>query len=223
MAKKKRFHFEECTRFPHFFQPRYHDLQKGFRYRGNWYPDFFCNASPLTLELGCGKAEYSVYLATRYPQRNSLAIDIKGARMWKGARQSLDAGLNNIAFVRTHSQNLTDICAAGEVEEIWIPFPEPHPNKPAERKRLTSPRLLDTYAKVLRPGHTIHLKTDNPAFFEYTREVIDKYNHQILYSTCDLYASGFSGDVREVVTFYEEQWLKEGASIHYLQFRLNGF
>lgn len=199
------------------------ELAAGFPLKGKWYPGFFANPSPLTLELGCGKAEYSVFLAQKYPYRNFLAFDQKGARMWKGARLSYDAGLTNIAFIRTLSQNLRMVCAKGEVEEIWIPFPEPHPNKPAERKRLTSPRLLDVYADVLKPGHIIHLKTDNPLFFDYTLDVIENYRHQLLYATRDVYGTGFSGDVVEVKTYYEEIWLKQGAKIHYIQFRLNGF
>jgi len=223
LAKKKLVHFEECGQFPHFFQPKYLELAAGFPFKGKWYPGFFPNPSPLTLELGCGKAEYSVFLAAKYPYRNFLAFDQKGARMWKGARLSYDIGLNNIAFIRTLSQNLRMVCGHEEVEEIWIPFPEPHPSKAGERKRLTSPRLLNVYADVLKPGHVIHLKTDNPSFFDYTLDVISVHNHRLLFASQDIYAAGYEGDAVEVKTFYEEIWLKQGAKIHYIQFRLNGF
>ncbi|MGC8865421.1 MAG: tRNA (guanosine(46)-N7)-methyltransferase TrmB [Bacteroidales bacterium] len=222
MGKKKRIHWAECQHFPHFFEPKYHELLQGFPLKGKWYPDFFGNDSPVTLEVGCGKAEYTVHQARKFPNRNFAGVDIKGARMWKGASIAMQEGLKNTAFIRTHIQNLPMVFAPGEIEEIWIPFPDPQPSKPAERKRLTSPQLIDIYRKILRPEHLIHLKTDNPAFYEYTLEIIARENHHLIFATNDLYASGFQGIVTEVTTFYEAQWLAQGAKIHYVQFRING-
>lgn len=220
MAKKKRIFWAESKNFPHFFQPRYNELITGFPLKGRWYPEFFTQPSPITIEVGCGKAEYTVFNAMKYPFKNHVAIDVKGARMFIGARQCLQLGLKNVAFVRTQVQNIDLIFAPGEVDQIFIPFPDPLPNKPSERQRLTSSRLLETYAKILRPQHVIHLKTDNLSFFEYTLNVISTQGHKLLYFTYDLYASEDHSDIKEVQTFYEKQWLTQGAKILYLQFQL---
>lgn len=220
VAKKKRIFWAESKKLPHFFEPAYCELIEGFRLRGNWYPSFFSRPSPIYLEVGCGKAEYTVFNARKYPLRNHVAVDIKGARMFIGARQCLQLGLTNAAFVRTQVQNLHKIFAPGEVNEIFIPFPDPQPNKPSERHRLTSPRFLDTYANILNPDHVIHLKTDNLSFFEYTLNVISNEGHRLLYATYDLYSSTDDNDIKQVQTFYEKQWLASGAKILYLRFQL---
>jgi len=174
----------------------------------------------LTIEVGCGKAEYSVYLATRYPDRNFVALDVKGARMWRGAKDSMVTGMKNIAFVRSHIQMVPTIFGPGEVNEIWIPFPDPQPRQSRERKRLTSQRMLERYRQILAPDHLIHLKTDNRQLFDYTLDVIRDEAHQLVYSTFDLYSSENTGDVMAVRTFYEKQFLQQGLPINYLQMRL---
>lgn len=219
MTKNKLVHFEEVKGFPHFFQPDFDELSAGFVYKGHW-ADFFGNGNPITIEVGCGKAEYSVYLAQRYPERNFVALDIKGARMWRGAKDSQKAGMRNIAFVRSHIQMVPEIFGAGEVAEIWIPFPDPQLQTSRERKRLTSPRMLQRYRQILRPDHLIHFKTDSRPLFDYTLEVIENEGHSLLYHTFDLYQSGFVGDVVAVRTFYERQFLQLGFPINYLEMRL---
>lgn len=219
MSKNKLVHFEEVKSFGNFFQPDFNELTAGFVHRGRWN-EFFGNNNPITLEAGCGKAEYSVYLAHKYPERNFIAIDIKGARMWRGAKDSVNSGLTNIAFVRTQVQMVPLIFGPREVSEIWIPFPDPQPQNSRERKRLTSPRMLDRYKQILAAEHLIHFKTDNRPLFDYTLEIIGQEQHSLVYHTFDLYSSGFTGDVIGVRTFYERQFLKQGLLINYLQMKL---
>lgn len=220
MSKKnKLIHFEEVKSYPHFFEPVYSELVTGFQYKGNWN-SFFGNNNPVTIEVGCGKAEYSFYLAGKYPERNFVALDIKGARMWRGAHDSLKAGLKNIAFVRTHIQMVPSVFGPGEVSEIWIPFPDPQPQLSREKKRLTSSTMLNRYRQILAADHLIHFKTDNRPLFDYTLDVISQEKHQLLYHTFDLYNSGFDGDVNGVRTFYEKQFLVKGLDINYLQMKL---
>jgi tRNA (guanine-N7-)-methyltransferase len=223
VGKNKHKHFAENLTFDNFFQDRYHQICDGFKLRGNWNKQFFMNPGPITLEVGCGKAEFTVHLASKYPQQNFVGIDVKGARMWRGAKDCQERGLKNTAFIRTHIQNMALYFGPKEVNQIWIPFPDPQPNKPSERKRLTSPNLLNVYAKILSPGHTIHLKTDSQFLYDYTLEVIARDNHQLLFETNHLYESGFEGDVAQVKTFYENHFLAQGFTIKYIQFRLNGF
>ncbi|MDO9512114.1 MAG: tRNA (guanosine(46)-N7)-methyltransferase TrmB [Bacteroidales bacterium] len=221
MAKRKLLSFAENESFPHFFQPRYHEIKDGFSLKSAWNESYFKNDGPITLELGCGKAEFSYYLAGKYPERNFVGIDLKGARLWRGAKDSFENKMNNIAFIRSHVQNVNHFFGPQEVEEIWIPFPDPQLHKPGERKRLTSSGFLKRYADVLKPDHIIHLKTDNRPFFEYTLETIASGGHQLLFSTFDLYNENVDYDAVKVQTFYEKQFLDQGMEIKYLQFRLN--
>lgn len=219
MAKKKLFHFEEVKSFPHFFQPNYDELKDGYSLKGKW-STFFGNDNPITLEVGAGKAEFSFYLANKYPERNFIAIDLKGARLWRGAKDSLDLGLKNIAFIRTHVQQVTNLFAPGEVQEIWIPFPDPQPRHARERKRLTSPHLLKRFKMILSSDHLIHLKTDNRGLYDYTMEIMNEHDHNVHFNTDLLYNSDYEGDVKAVQTFYEKQFLAQGSPIHYVQFSL---
>lgn len=219
MAKKKLFHFEEVKSFPHFFQPNYDELKDGYSLKGKWNT-FFGNDNPITLEVGAGKAEFSFYLANKYPDRNFIAIDLKGARLWRGAKDSLDLGLKNIAFIRTHVQQVTNLFAAKEIQEIWIPFPDPQPRQARERKRLTSPHLLNRFKMILSDDHLIHLKTDNRGLYDYTLEIMKQLDHTVHFNTDLLYESNYDGDVKSVQTFYEKQFLAQGSSIHYIQFSL---
>ena len=222
MGKKRKLeHFEENKTFYNFFQPSYPELINGFHLKGNWHEKFFRNGHPIVLELGCGKGEYSVNLAKKYPGKNFIGIDIKGARMWKGASISNSEKLLNTAFVRTSIELLEYIFAPGEVNEIWITFPDPQPNKPRIKKRLTSPQFLERYKKILAQEAVIHLKTDNSNLFEYTLEVISEGNHELLYHTRDLYNSGVDNETTQIQTFYEKMFLKEGIPIKYLRFKPN--
>jgi tRNA (guanine-N7-)-methyltransferase len=219
VAKKKLVHFRENLTFPHLFQPDYRELLAGFRMRGKWHADFFHNDHPLVVEFGCGKGEYTVGLARRYPGKNFIGIDLKGARLWRGCRSVEDEKLINAGFIRTRVDHTGMIFGNSEVAEIWITFPDPQPGK--ERKRLTAPVFLDRYKGFLASGGLIHLKTDDLEFFRYTLGVIRDEGHILLWSTDDLYTSGTSEDVIAIRTYYENRWLGLGKKICYLRFQLH--
>jgi tRNA (guanine-N7-)-methyltransferase len=221
VGKKKLIRFAENLTFSHLFQYSYEELVKGFPYKGKWRRDFFHNENPITLELGCGKGEYTVFLARKYPYRNFIGIDIKGARLWKGCKESQDEKLNNVAFIRTRVQLVSLFFEPGEISQIWITFPDPQPRKAKENKRLTSPEFLNHYRDVLAKDGVIHLKTDSEDLFDYTLKVIELGRHELLYSDRDIYHSGYEGDASAIRTFYEEMFLADGVPIKYLQFRLN--
>ncbi len=218
MGKNKLARFEENTTFPNLFQVSYEFLQQNeFPLRGKWHSDFFRNDNPIVLELGCGKGEYTVNLAKKYPNKNFIGVDIKGARLWRGCKTSNEDNMSNVAFVRTRIQQIELIFGPGEVSEIWVTFPDPQPKKP--NKRLTSERFLSYYKKILRPDSLVHLKTDSYELHDYTlNEVIPQGGYTVKFATDDLYASDFQDDVREVHTFYEDMFLKEGKKITYIQF-----
>lgn len=218
MTKNKLARFAENETFPHLFQPDFNELQSGFALRGKW-SDFFGNNNPITLELGCGKGEYTVALSERYQQNNYIGVDIKGARIWRGALTSFQNGQKNVAFLRMRIDSILNAFASEEVSGIWITFPDPQPAK--ARKRLTSPMFLNRYAEILKPGSIIHLKTDNLPFFEYTLETIAAEGHHLLMHTFDLYNSNLNEDVMLTQTFYEKMFLAQGVPIKYLRFTLN--
>ncbi|MEI6681241.1 MAG: tRNA (guanosine(46)-N7)-methyltransferase TrmB [Bacteroidota bacterium] len=217
MGKKKLVHFQENLLFPHLFQPDYNDLIPEFSLRGRWHEKFFGNNHPLTVELGCGKGEYTVGLAARYPERNFIGIDWKGARLWRGCKTVSEQQLKNVAFVRTQVGLVDSIFAPGEVTEIWITFPDPQLGK--ERLRLTAPLFLEKYRNILAPGGIIHLKTDDAFFYNYTLGVARLNQHRILSSTDDLYHSGNNDDVGSIQTYYETRWLGMGKKICYVKFQ----
>lgn len=188
--------------------------------KGRWRDDFFKNQNPITLELGCGKGEFTTGLAARYPEKNFVGIDIKGARMWRGAKTSLEAGMQNVAFVRGSAEHIGLLFAAGEVDELWITFPDPLPNKPKTKKRLTSPQFLDRYRQITKPDATIHLKTDNDGFFEYSLEVIREQQLPLIACTFDLDNETGLEEVTAIRTYYEEMFRAKGAVIKYLKFKL---
>jgi len=219
VAKKKLIHFQENLTFPHLLQPGYHEIEKGFRFSSCWGKDFFFNTNPIILELGCGKGEYTVGLAEKYPQKNFIGIDFKGARLWRGARNVHEMGMKNVAFIRTQVDHVNKFFGPGEVSEIWITFPDPQLHK--ERKRLTAPVFLDRYKVLLGPKGILHLKTDDLEFNNYTLKIIGQYRHSLLFSTNDLYHSGFSEDAISIRTYYENMWLESGKKICYIKFKLN--
>jgi tRNA (guanine-N7-)-methyltransferase len=218
VPKKKLIHFQENLTFPHLFQPRYHDLVHEFPLRSKWNRDFFHNDHPLVLELGCGKGEYSVGLAMRYPGKNFIGIDLKGARLWRGCKTVSEEGLKNVAFIRTRVDHIEKLFSRDEVNEIWITFPDPQPGK--ERKRLTSPFFLEKYRNILSHDGLIHLKTDNPLFYAFTLDVIREHDHLLVYATDDLAHSDCHEDVTSITTYYERIWLEQGKKICYLTFQL---
>lgn len=219
MGKNKLKKFAEMETIGCVFQYPFAALQQGgFPLRGRWHEDYFHNSGPIVLELGCGKGEYTVGLARRYPDKNFIGIDIKGARMHTGACAARDEGLANAAFIRTNIELLDSFFAPGEVSEIWITFPDPQMKK--VRKRLTSTTFLNLYRKVLRPGGMIRLKTDSPFLYTYTRLLTQLNGLTPETDTDDLYNSGIDDDILQIRTYYERQWLARGLTIKYIAFPL---
>lgn len=220
MAKNKLAKFADMKEIPFVLEYPFARLQaEGFDKRGQWGTEVFAADQPLTLELGCGKGEYTVGLADRNPDRNHVGIDIKGARMWSGATDAHRRGMGNVAFLRTSIELLDQFFAPGEVDEIWITFPDPQMQK--VRKRLTGTRFMELYRKVLRPGGVIKLKTDSPFLYAYTKAMVEHNGLPLLEATDDLYAAeGFSGPLTEIRTHYERQWLERGLTIKYIAFQL---
>lgn len=217
MAKNKLQKFADMDTYRHVFQFPFAVLkEKGFDMRGKWNEQFFYNDNPIVLELGCGKGEYAVGLAQRYPEKNFIGVDIKGARMWSGASQAQEQGIDNVAFLRTHIELITHFFAPGEVSEIWITFPDPQMKK--TRKRLTSTRMIELYRQILAENGIIHLKSDSPFLYTYTRAMVQENQFPILVDTDDLYNSGIDDDILSIKTFYEQQWLERGKSIKYIKF-----
>ncbi len=188
--------------------------------RGKW-SELFGNDNPITLELACGKGDYCLGLGSRYPDRNFLGLDIKGDRIWKGAMQALDAGLRNVRFLRTRIDHLTNYFAPGEIDEIWITFPDPYLKKSKTRKRLTHPVFLQRYARILQADGLIHLKTDSDRLFNFTLQVIDILNLPIKQQISDLYRLESIPENLDIQTYYEKQHHSAGQTIKYVAFRLN--
>ncbi len=220
MGKKKLQHFAENKTFPHFFQPTYDELNTGFILKGKWEEAFFENQNPIVLESGCGKGEFTVGLAQRYPEKNFVGMDLKGARMWRGAKTAYEAKMPNVAFVRGRIENIEHLFGTGEISEIWITFPDPQPRKSDIKRRLTSPAFLDRYRRITKSGSIIHLKTDNTPLFDYTLDVIASQNLKLLFHTFDVDKNPGSDDVVEIRTHYEEKFREKGEKIKYLRFEL---
>lgn len=219
MGKNKLEKFADMARFSCVLQyPREQLMLSGFPYIGCWNGKVFASVAPITLELGCGRGEYTVALAKSDPASNFVGIDIKGARMWTGARQVETEQITNAAFLRCEIENIDKFFAPGEVSEIWITFPDPQMKK--QRKRLTSTRFLNLYRKIMRPGGVVNLKTDSPFLYEYTRRLVELNGFEVLASTADLYNSGLADPVTSIKTYYEQQWLSRGKSIKLISFRL---
>ena len=217
MGKNKLAKFSDMAGYPHVFQYPFSVLQaEGFPMRGHWKEEFFHNDNPIVLELGCGKGEYTVGLGRLFPDKNFIGIDIKGARMWSGARESLECGMKNVAFLRTSIELITHFFAPGEVSEIWITFPDPQMKK--VNKRLTSTRFMKLYREILSDEGVIHLKTDSNFMYTYTCEMVKANRYPVNVQTDDLYHCGQADEILSIRTYYEQQWLERGLNIKYIQF-----
>ncbi len=191
-----------------------HDL------KGNWHREWFGNDRPIVVELGCGKGEYTVGLAEKFPEKNFIGIDIKGARLWKGARESYHRNIANAAFLRTRIEFIESFFAPGEIDEIWITFPDPQPKRKREKKRLPGPVFLNIYRRILKGNGIIHLKTDNRELFDYALSVVNANSLDIISSSTDLYSQLPGDPLLSIRTYYEEKFLEQGIPITYLAFRL---
>ena len=220
VGKNKLAKFEEMKGFSHVVQAPFNVLRNNdFHLKEKWSDQFFKNKNPIVLELGCGKGEYSVELAERNPQKNYLGIDIKGARIWKGAKSALEKELSNVGFLRTNIEIVNQFFAPDEVDEIWLTFPDPQMKKTS--KRLTSSFFLNRYKQFLKKEGIIHLKTDSNFQYSYTSALVHLNKLEIIAETDNLYESDILNDTLRIKTFYEKQWLSRGITIKYLAFRLN--
>jgi tRNA (guanine-N7-)-methyltransferase len=220
MGKNKLKRFRENLDFPNLVQPVFTYPAPDHELKGKWSKEFFKNENPLVLELGCGRGEYTLSLATKFPETNVIGIDWKGARLWRGAKTAFEAPISNAGFLRIQIQNIAAFFGENEVSEIWITFPDPQMQKTREKKRLVARRFLDSYRKFMKADGIIHLKTDSRPFYDYALEVIDAENLKIEFQTNDLYNSGFTDEILSVKTTYENMWLAEGAKICYVRFRI---
>ena len=220
-SKNKLRRFAENEGFTNVVQPdRDILLNNDFPHAGKWN-DFFGKDQPLVLELGCGKGEYTLGLARRYPDRNFIGVDIKGARLWRGAKTALEEPLENVVFLRTHIELIDKAFAQGEVSEIWITFPDPQIKFKRTKHRMTNPEFLERYRRILKPGGRLHLKTDSEFMHGYTLGLLQGMGLKIHYSNHDIYRNeGAPEEVTEIQTFYEKQYLEGGKPITYLSFSL---
>lgn len=232
MGKGKLAKFADMASNPLVVECPFWQLQKeGFALRGNWHKEFFHNDNPITLELGCGRGEYTIGLAKQYPDRNFIGVDIKGSRMWHGAQEAMNSGMKNVAFLRTNIECIDGLFAENEVAEIWLTFSDPQMKKAT--KRLTSTYFMERYRRFLVDGGLIHVKTDSNFLATYTKYMTEKNGLPLNQCVFDLYgsestaasdASSTSVDpsdpLRTIRTYYEQMWLDRGIPIKYLQFAL---
>ena len=225
MGKDKLKRFAEIETFDNVIQPSMEEVLTGFSLKGNWHKEHFKNDNPIVLELGCGKGEYTVGMAKMFPDKNFIGVDIKGSRMWKGAKTSIEQGIKNTAFLRSKVDFIEKLFGEDEVSEIWLTFSDPQPKRP--RKRLTSPLFIARYLQLLKPNGTINLKCDSDLLFEYTLEQIEEHKYAKQEETWDVYnefvkrTDQTTKNLMNIRTFYEQKWLEEGKTIKYCRFTIS--
>lgn len=221
-SKNKLKRFKENDTFANVIQPTREEIVDGnFPYKGKWNRDFFKNDAPIVLELGCGKGEYSVALARKFPNKNFIGIDIKGARFWRGAKTAIEENMNNVAFIRSQIELIEGMFAENEVSEIWITFPDPQIKYKRTKHRLTNEAFLARYKKILNPEGTVHLKTDSEFMHGYTLGLLHGAGHKVLYANHDVYKNeGSPEEVTDIQTFYESQYLEVNKAITYIHFKI---
>ena len=222
-SKNKLKRFKENETFKNVIQPTRDALvNQEFHLKGNWNASFFKNENPLVLELGCGKGEYSVALAQKYPNKNFIGIDIKGARFWRGAKTALEEDLNNVAFLRTQIELIDYTFAEKEVDEIWIKFPDPQIKYKRTKHRMTNSTFLKRYKAILKPEGIVNLKTDSEFMHGYTLGLLHGEGHEVLYANHNVYKQeGSPDEVTGIQTFYESQYLEQNKPITYIRFKIN--
>lgn len=222
-SKNKLKRFQENDTFQNVFQPTREEVVGGeFALKGKWNSDFFKNNNPIIVELGCGKGEYTVGLAEQNPNKNYIGIDVKGARFWRGAKSATDAGMSNVAFVRTQIELVDFIFAQHEIAEIWITFPDPQIKYKRTKHRMTNSEFLQLYKKILQPNGIVNLKTDSEFMHGYTLGLLHGQGHEVLYANHNIYVNeGSPKEVTDFQTFYEMQYLEKNKAITYIQFKIN--
>ncbi len=234
-GKKKLFRFDQMATFSNVLEPKLKDVLeeeqtgefKDHPVKGTWNSEQFEKEQPIVLELGCGKGEYSVGMGRHFPEKNFIGVDIKGARIWYGASESLRDGLSNVRFLRTRIDFITSFFKQDEVDEIWLTFPDPQKEGRRERKRLTSPMFIERYRQILKKGGIVHLKTDSPDLYEYTMEQIQEHGYELIQETYDLYGElieNLDADTQAILnirTHYEGIFSAKGFSIKYIKFRVH--
>ncbi|MCD7969862.1 MAG: tRNA (guanosine(46)-N7)-methyltransferase TrmB [Alistipes sp.] len=222
MGKNKHKRFQENLTFGHLIQPPFEEIfRKDHKLKGRWREDFFGNDNPVILELGCGRGEYTVALGEMFPEVNFIGVDIKGARMWRGAKTATENAMPNVAFVRTRIEFVNSFFGRDEVDGIWITFPDPQLKKNRVKKRLTSPAFLGIYSQFLRADAPVHLKTDCLHLHQYTKAVAQVNGLEIISSCDDIYGKGQADEVLSVKTTYETKFLAAGSAITHLCFKLH--
>ena len=222
-SKNKLKRFKENELFSNVYQPSREDLvENNFNYKGSWNELVFKNNNPIVVELGCGKGEYSIAMAKKFPEKNFIGIDIKGARFWKGAKISLTENINNVVFLRAQIELIENIFSKEEISEIWITFPDPQIKYKRNKHRLINIDYINKYKNILSKDGVINLKTDSEFFHGYSIGLIQGLNHEIIYSNHDIYnRSGAPIEATAIQTHYESLFLKEGKSITFLKFKFN--
>ena len=221
-SKNKLKRFKENETFENVFQPSRDDLTESvYSLKGNWNKNVFKNNNPIVLELGCGKGEYTVGLAQRYPDKNFIGIDIKGARFWRGAKTAIEENISNAKFLRTQIELLDFAFAENEVDEIWITFPDPQIKYKRTKHRMTNLEFIKRYKKVLKKDGIIHLKTDSEFMHGYTLGLLHGAGFEVLYANHNVYKlEGSPEEVTQIQTFYENQYLKQDKPITYIRFKI---
>ena len=221
-SKNKLKRFKENETFGNVVQPTRNELvNNNFDLKGNWNDKFFKNRNPIILELGCGKGEYSIALAKRYPDKNFIGIDIKGARFWRGAKTAIEEDIKNVGFLRTQIELIDHAFSKNEVDEIWITFPDPQIKYKRTKHRMTNSEFLKRYQTILKPDGIVNLKTDSEFMHGYTLGLLHGAGHEVLYANHDVYKQeGSPDEVTSVQTFYESQYLEQNKPITYIRFKI---
>ncbi len=223
MGKNKFKRFQENATFSCLVQPEFEEIfHRDHENKGRWGERMFGNSNPIVLELGCGRGEYTVAMGEMFPDKNFIGIDIKGARLWRGAKTATENEMGNVAFIRTRIEFIGSFFAEGEISEIWITFPDPQLRKSRVKKRLTSPQFLEAYAGFLASDGVVRLKTDSRHLHEYTKATAEANGLEIRECCADIYGKGYADELLSVKTTYETKFLAQGLPITYLSFGLGG-